>query len=72
MNEDTTVYFKNEQWAVTDFGIELLLNVPFHYDIPKSRLRESGRGWLAHMAEKSWVDMGLFTEAFCLALEIHK
>ncbi len=79
--------FKNEQWMVTDFGIEAIRGAqPFGivgltsiYEIPASRLLEiTDRGenqyydWPVHMAEKTWINIELFTEAFMQALKIHK
>lgn len=70
--------FKNAQWAVTDYGLEAEPpNAP--YEISKRSLTlESHRGdetfynWPVHVAEKSWVDINAFNEAFDKALKEHK
>jgi hypothetical protein len=70
--------FKNAQWKVTDFGIERVgKTVP--YEIPAKNLAEirNDHGgplydWPIHMAEKRWVDINLFIEAFKAALDFHK
>lgn len=71
------VYFLNEQWAVTEYGLEA---VEHFYPICSDRLdevieTENGRmsSWLAHMAQKIWVfrKADLFREAFLLALKAH-
>jgi len=70
-------FYQNEQWAVTDFGIESVKPAPT-YLIEASRLTETtdyGRGtyysWPVHMAEKTWVVMDAFVAAYRQALEIH-
>jgi hypothetical protein len=63
--------FRNEQWAVTDYGLEC---ADGSYPIEKRRLPEL-RGdvydWPVHMAEKNWVNLPLFLEAFREALVHH-
>jgi hypothetical protein len=67
----------NDLWAVTAYGIELRRGMP--YPIPKEDLLElSRRGksegvseWAMHLAEKTWVDIPEFLEAFEKGLEIH-
>ena len=78
--------FKNSQWSVTDFGLEAnrgatLPNIKGAtptYEIAAKRLLESTtRGaaifydWPVHMAEKTWVDIEVFIEAFDAALKAH-
>jgi hypothetical protein len=78
--------FENWQWRVTDYGIEAIRGaqsdsiegVTPTYEIEAKRLLETTeRGneelydWLVHMAEKTWVDIAAFTEAFEKALAIH-
>jgi len=68
------IRYRNRQWAVTAYGIENIRG-PYHYYIPKSDLKitmgSPGRTWVDHMAEKNWVDVDAFSEAFNRALEIH-
>jgi hypothetical protein len=70
--------FKNAQWDVTDYGLEVVKPLA-PYEISADRLTEtterSGNtfyDWPVHMAEKTWVDIGAFNEAFEEALEEHK
>jgi hypothetical protein len=79
--------FVNDQWRVTDYGIEAVYPpapqrrgkfergerpsaAPGYYHIAKARLSELD--WLEHMAEKPWVNIEAFIEAYEKALEIHK
>jgi len=72
--------FENNQWAVTDWGLQSVKpGAPYEYNIGAERLLEmngSGRGqfydWPVHMAEKNWIDMAAFSEAFRKALDLHK
>ena len=74
------VFFKNAQWAVTEWGLEAARpGAPCEYFIPAHRLLErSGIGygelydWPLHLAEKTWIDMDAFNEAFAEALKHHK
>ncbi len=66
------VHFRNKQWAVTAYGIECLKGF---YEIEKSRFGEDSGGypdWPLHMAEKDWVDVALFMEAFMIGLWVHR
>lgn len=70
------VHFSNAQWAVTGYGIECLEDP---YPIEARRLLETGHrqgitcyDWPVHMAEKCWVDVQAFHEAFVRALDLHK
>jgi hypothetical protein len=71
---------KNKQWAVTKRGLESVGNAsPYRYRIDaREFLKRRGEGkfgdydWPIHMAEKTWVDLGAFIEAFCLALQHHE
>ena len=49
-------------WAVTDFGVECLIN---SYPIQKERLDE--QDWFTHMGEKAWVNMDDFRRAISAA-----
>jgi hypothetical protein len=67
--------FKNAQWAVTGYGVEVLPPEP-EYFIEADRLAErtiDGRllNWPLHMARKEWVEIELFLTAFKTALDIH-
>lgn len=53
-------------FAVTDCGIECLTH---YYAIDKSRLSEGD--WISHMSEKTWVNVGDFTQALTHAQNIH-
>lgn len=62
--------FQNAQWVVRDDGMAPVETLP-PYDIAIERVFEkTSRGpqtfydWPVHMAEKTWVDAGLFNEAF--------
>jgi hypothetical protein len=74
------VLFKNSQWAVTDWGLEAARpGAPSEYLIPAHRLLERGGignggfyDWPLHLAEKTWVDINAFNEAFVEALKHHK
>jgi hypothetical protein len=68
--------FANGQWSVTAYGLECNDGT---YPIPKHRFQETtdrGAGplyvWPVHLAEKTWVDMPSFLEAFRRALEHHR
>jgi hypothetical protein len=66
------IRYRNRQWAVTDYGIENIRG-PYHYYIPKSdlkmRMGSPDRTWVDHMAEKNWVDVEAFQDAFQRALK---
>jgi hypothetical protein len=71
-------FFENHQWAVTRDGIERINPGPAPYVIEAHRLLERdgiGRGklydWPVHVAQKSWVDIDAFIEAFGAALRLH-
>lgn len=71
--------FQNEQWAVTKFGLEAVRPGAPEYLISAERLLESGGvaggqlyDWPSHMAEKTWIDLAAFVEAFRKALKIHE
>lgn len=70
--------YQNSQWAVTEYGLETVAPEA-RYEIEASRLTETTkRGddtfyeWPVHLAEKEWVDLGAFIQAFEKALELHK
>jgi hypothetical protein len=66
--------FQNAQWIVEDDGMGPVKSLP-PYDIAIERVFElTERGaqkfydWPVHMADKMWVDVGLFNEAFDRAI----
>ena len=67
--------FTNQQWAVTSWGLSSRDPSPLK-EIPAERLTELAPGteyylWPLFMAEKSWVDLSAFIEAFSEALRYH-
>jgi hypothetical protein len=68
------IFFENHQWRVTAYGVESL-EPGITYELPAERFLESSRGavydWPVHMAEKNWIDIEAFIEAFTKALSLH-
>lgn len=70
--------FRNSQWAVTKSALKTVKpEVPYEIDI--SRLTETTNrsgttyyDWPLHLAEKEWVQMAAFIEAFKKALDVHR
>ncbi len=69
--------FENHQWEVTDESVKSKRPAP-PYEIVVERLTEtterSGKAyyeWPLHMAEKSWIIIDDFIEAFIKALELY-
>jgi tripartite-type tricarboxylate transporter receptor subunit TctC len=60
--------FENAQWKVTPHGLEAKGRHSY-YAIQKDHLKMND--WAAHMSSKSWVDQGLFSEAFNEAIKLH-
>lgn len=58
----------NQQWALCIDGLRCLDR---YYFIPRERLLESASDWPTLMAARDWVDTGLFTEAFELAVALY-
>lgn len=77
---ETTVYYRNCQWMVTNHGIEAVASDFGLYEIEASRLtettdRENGTfyEWPVHMEEKGkGLDLNAFIGAFIGGLAIHK
>jgi hypothetical protein len=74
-NEPTSkVLFENHQWRVTAYGVESVEPAPT-YELSADQLLESERAgyydWPVHMAEKTWIDIEAFIEAFVNALKLH-
>jgi hypothetical protein len=68
--------FKNRQWAVTDYGMATVSPAP-EYHLEAKRILKTGSAggvydWPVHLAEKPWVDIEAFVQAFTQAIEIHK
>lgn len=68
------ILYENQQWSVTSYGVEA--NRPWpEYFFSADRLTERDwddmYGWPRHMAEKTWVDVDMFCDAFSRALDIH-
>jgi hypothetical protein len=69
------VHFINRQWAVTGYGLECV-EPGSRYEAEGSRMNEMRPGtdlydWPVHMAEKEWVDLEAFIEAFEQALRLY-
>ena len=69
--------YRNHQWRVTKHGMESIKPAPT-YEFEAKRLSEttdrSGAiyyDWPIHMAEKNWVDLDAFIDAFSRALDLH-
>jgi hypothetical protein len=75
--EKSEIWFENHQWSVTDYGVESVRPAAPYYHFNKERLLETGNlagemyDWPVHMAEKTWVDIEAFIEAFEKALDLH-
>jgi hypothetical protein len=71
------ILFENHQWQVTDYGVESVKPAPgYHFEARRLLENESaGQGelydWPVQMAEKNWVDIEAFIEAFVKALDLH-
>src|SRR4051794_21428864 len=69
--------FQNAQWAVTDWGMEAAHPEP-PYEFEAERFTETTvreaityYDWPVHLAEKDWVDIESFIEAFSRALDLN-
>jgi hypothetical protein len=66
--------FENHQWRVTAYGVESIEPAPT-YELSAKRFLETNRtefyDWPVHMAEKNWIDIEAFIEAFTKALSLH-
>ncbi len=70
------VHFINRQWAVTSYGLEAIDRAAPRYEAEGCRMNEIRPGsdlydWPVHMAEKDWVDLPAFIEAFEHALRLY-
>jgi hypothetical protein len=68
-------FWTGRQWKVTRQGL-VTTRGNFHYFIPKREILKGlqgiGRPWPPHMAEKTWVDIDDFCEAWLRALEAYE
>jgi hypothetical protein len=67
------IWWQGRQWAVTSHGIEARDGT---YTIAKDRLREEHArehpySWIAHLSEKSWIDLDDFATAYFVAVAMH-
>lgn len=80
-----TLVFENAQWEVTEDYVKAKEgsqapdgSMTGWYEFSVERLTETTNrertyyDWPLHMAEKSWVNINLFIEAFGAALQAHK
>jgi hypothetical protein len=68
------VLFENRQWRVTAYGLRSIEPAPT-FKLSAERFLETNRAefydWPVQMAEKNWVDIEAFIEAFTRALSLH-
>jgi len=64
------ILYRNNQWAVTVFGIECLDGT---YTIKKDAIKtvHPNYSWRKHMSEKMWVEIEEFIDALKMAMKIH-
>lgn len=64
------ILYRNNQWAVTTFGIECLDGT---YAIKKDAIKTThpNYSWQKHMSGKEWVEMDEFIDALKMAMKIH-
>lgn len=68
------IHFENEQWKVDDEAVEAKGAHKYYWfalDRTQEMTTRNGRelyDWPVHMAEKLWVDLSLFNQAFEFAL----
>ena len=64
------ILYRNDQWAVTTFGIECLDGT---YAIKKDAIKTThpNYSWQKHMAGKNWVEIDEFIDALKMAMKIH-
>jgi hypothetical protein len=72
------ILYKNDQWKVEEDGLRSIgLHADNFVEIGQlGQLEARGKRqyyiWPLHMAEKTWVDVEAFLDAFGKALEIHR
>jgi len=70
---DVRPIFENEEWLVTEDGLEHKATGYFIERESLGQRREDGLWtWPLHMAEKSWCTMAPFTEAFSCATSVYR
>lgn len=70
---DVRPIFENEEWLVTDDGLEHKTTGYFIERESLGQRREDGLWtWPLHMAEKSWCTMAPFAEAFSCAASVYR
>lgn len=70
---DVRPIFENEEWLVTEDGLEHKTTGYFIEREGLAQLREDGLWtWPLHMAEKSWCTMAPFAEAFSCAASVYR
>lgn len=64
------ILYRNNQWAVTTFGIECLDGT---YAIKKDAIKtvHPKYSWRQHMSGKMWVEIDEFIDALKMAMKIH-
>jgi hypothetical protein len=68
---------KRRKWTVTDYGLESVRPAGTYRFSADRLLEEAGAGmgklyfWPVHMAEKAWVDINAFNDAFTKAIDLH-
>lgn len=62
------IYYKNKQWAVTDYGFETV-SEDCHYEYGKDYVDEHT---FQHIGAKSWIDPESWIDAFEAGVKIHK
>lgn len=74
---DGMILYQNHQWKVTKYGLETKKPAsPYHFEAERlseltERSGETLYDWPIHMAEKNWVDLKEFIDAFKKALGFH-
>ncbi|MFB0493630.1 hypothetical protein ABIE45_006286 [Methylobacterium sp. OAE515] len=75
--EAREVLFENRQWRVDEDGVESVDPAPEYWFEAKrlsettARSGETFYDWPLQMADKTWIDIEAFIEAFTKALELH-
>jgi hypothetical protein len=80
MRKRISAIFRNEQWQVTKHALaSRRCDAPCRYEIDPERLLATGSydgrelyDWPVYVAQKPWVKVELFFEAFKAALDAHE
>lgn len=66
------IHFENDQWAVTDYGLECKVTA---YELPVGGLLlqhdTGGSAAMEHVCHKTWVDIDAFAEGLRMAIYHH-